>query len=71
MKSYISKSIKHKDGRVLYFTASDFITEIVEKNACFICGKLLEDNPQNKEHIIPNWILKTYKLHSRHHICPK
>ena len=51
-------------GKILEFSFEHFMTEIVKGNACFMCGALPEEKTFNDEHIIPNWILRKFKLHS-------
>lgn len=51
-------------GRIVYFSADRFITDIVEGGACFICGARRDAVEFNDEHVLPNWILKRYKLHN-------
>lgn len=60
-----SQTIINQDGRILYFGLKDFISRIVNGNDCFICGATPTDVEFNKEHIIPNWILGRFNLHSK------
>ncbi|MGV2831665.1 hypothetical protein [Myxosarcina sp. GI1(2024)] len=58
-------SIEDKDGRVIYFSIDRFIRDIGEGNCCFICGASPSKTEFNKEHILPEWILKRYDLFFR------
>lgn len=57
-------SIVASDGRVLFFSAERFAKDICEGNCCFICGADPADTAFNDEHILPNWLLRRYKLHA-------
>lgn len=65
MSKNISKSIINSKGEILFFGLQDFIKKIVKNNYCFICGANPNYKKFNDEHIIPDWILKKYKLHSQ------
>jgi hypothetical protein len=65
MNKNISRSIINSKGEILFFGLEDFIKNIVENNYCFICGANPNFKKFNDEHIIPDWILKKYKLHSQ------
>lgn len=58
-------SIIDANGKVVHFSRERFVQNICEGNACFICGAKPEETKFNNEHILPNWILNRYKLHSR------
>lgn len=53
------------NGRVVHFSRERFVQDICKGNSCFICGSKPEEKNFNNEHILPNWILNRYKLHSR------
>jgi len=59
------ESVLDSKGRVIYFTLKRFITNIAKGNHCLLCGASPEVVPFNNEHILPDWILKRYRLHSR------
>lgn len=65
MNKNISRSIINSKGEILFFGLQDFIKNIVENKYCFICGANPNFKKFNDEHIIPDWILKKYKLHSQ------
>jgi hypothetical protein len=52
-------------GKMLYFSVRTFVDEIAQGDLCFICGVSPVDVPFNNEHVIPDWILSAYELHSR------
>jgi hypothetical protein len=52
-------------GKKLYFSLKKFIGDIAEGNRCFICGADPNAVVFNNEHVIPDWILAQYSLHSR------
>ncbi len=53
------------DGKTMLFSVEHFISDIVKNDHCFICGATPDDKEFNNEHIIPNWILRKYDLHSK------
>jgi hypothetical protein len=55
--------VRDIDGKILFFSIERFKSDIVEGGACFICGAFQGEKEFNDEHVIPNWILKRYKLH--------
>lgn len=56
------KNIISSDGRILFYSIDDFISEICNKEVCFICGADKTKKKFNDEHIIPKWILKRFGL---------
>lgn len=65
-----SKTVTHLDGRILYYELNQFISDIVQGNRCFICGANPSKRIFNDEHVIPNWILKKFKLNNKRIILP-
>ncbi len=57
-------SVVDADGKVLFFSVERFKKDICLGDCCFICGRSPTVTDFNDEHIIPNWILKRYKMHS-------
>jgi hypothetical protein len=55
-------TIRDHDGRVLLFSCDDFINDICNGDACFICGAPQGTTTFNNEHVVPRWVLKHYKL---------
>ncbi|WP_157091246.1 hypothetical protein [Gluconobacter cerinus] len=60
----IDNSIYDKSGRLLFCSIEKFVSDICEGNHCFICGRHPEGVSFNKEHIIPNWMLRLANIHS-------
>jgi hypothetical protein len=58
-------SVLTKDDRVVFFSCSRFITDVVQGNCCFICGARPGTVPFNDEHILPDWILRKFGLHDK------
>jgi hypothetical protein len=57
-------------GKTLYFSVRTFVDEIADGEVCFICGASPIKVPFNDEHVIPDWILSAYDLHSRNITIP-
>lgn len=55
----------NSQGKILFFNYDDFINKIVRKNNCFICGATKNMKPFNDEHVIPDWILRKFKMHTK------
>lgn len=51
-------------GKILYFGVPRFIRDIGEGDCCFVCGASPSSTVFNDEHILPDWILRRYNLHS-------
>jgi len=60
-----SKSILTQSGKIILYSTDDFYKRIVIENDCFICGAIKGSKTFNDEHILPNWLLNKYKLHSK------
>jgi hypothetical protein len=58
-------TIINSQGKVLFFNYDDFINKIVKEKNCFICGAGKDMKPFNDEHVIPDWILRKFKMHSK------
>lgn len=53
-------------GKIVFFSIESFIeTFIKHDHHCIVCGRSKTDEIFNEEHIIPNWVLKHYKIHNR------
>jgi hypothetical protein len=57
-------SIIGKDGKVLFFSLERFKKDIIEGDCCFICGCSRGSRKFNDEHVIPDWLLRQFDLHS-------
>lgn len=58
-------NILSSDGRILLYSIENFVLDVCNKEACFICGIERRDAEFNDEHVIPRWILKRYDLFSK------
>lgn len=59
------KTVYSLDNRILFYKLEHFISDIVNGKCCFICGALPDSKEFNDEHIIPDWILRKFNLHSQ------
>jgi hypothetical protein len=72
----MSVLIKTQDGslirgrNVLYFSYDRFVKDIVQGSRCFMCGANPELVQFNDEHVLPDWILRRYRLHDREIVLP-
>jgi hypothetical protein len=57
-------SIVNEAGNVLCFSIERFVRDIVEGDCCFVCGIHPSMATFNDEHVIPDWILRRFNLHS-------
>ncbi|GAA4327263.1 hypothetical protein GCM10023115_24860 [Pontixanthobacter gangjinensis] len=57
-------SILNSKGEIVFFNLDQFKKDIIEGKCCFICGAKPGSKKFNNEHVIPNWILKRFNLHS-------
>ena len=54
------------DGKVVHFSVQRFRRDVVEGGCCFMCGRAeSEQVPFNDEHIIPQWILRRYRMYDQ------
>lgn len=51
-------------GKTTFVSIKAFASEVCNSDVCFICTKVLKSGNYNKEHVIPNWILKKFNLHN-------
>ncbi|MFI5421870.1 MAG: hypothetical protein ACHQ1H_12955 [Nitrososphaerales archaeon] len=58
------------NDKVIYFSFDDFMERFVRGNNCFICGASPGEKSFNDEHIIPDWILRRFKLHDEEITLP-
>jgi hypothetical protein len=47
-----------------FVTTDEFVALVKDPTRCIICCRELVDVGISREHVLPNWILKKYKLHS-------
>lgn len=60
-----SRTVRSAEGKVLLFSCEDFVRDICEGDACFICGAPAGSTPFNNEHVIPRWLLRRFDLFDR------
>jgi hypothetical protein len=60
-----SKTILNEEGNPVFMGLDDFLKDIAQGSCCFICGAKPETKKFNDEHVIPDWILRKYKLHGK------
>ncbi|HHC6471091.1 TPA: hypothetical protein ACN359_004516 [Vibrio parahaemolyticus] len=51
-------------GKTTFVSIEAFESEVCNSDVCILCTKVLESGNHNKEHVIPNWILKKFNLHN-------
>jgi hypothetical protein len=66
----ISKTIINGKGEIVFFGLKHFLDDIANGDCCFICGAKPDSKEFNDEHIIPDWILRKYKLHKEYVTLP-
>lgn len=57
------RSIVSKNGILKFCSTERFVRDICLGSSCFICGRSGEQVGFNKEHVLPNWMLRQFKLH--------
>jgi hypothetical protein len=60
-----NKTVITDDGKILLFGLQDFLDNIAKGDCCFICGANPGSKQFNDEHVIPDWILRKFNLHSK------
>jgi hypothetical protein len=58
-------SIENSDGKVIFFSFDRFMSDIVLGNRCFVCGISPKVAAFNDEHVLPDWLLRKYRLHQK------
>jgi hypothetical protein len=58
-------SLLSLDGTIRHFSRQAFVKLAPDVNRCFICGALNTVQIFNNEHVIPNWLLRRFDLHSK------
>jgi hypothetical protein len=59
-------SVVDARGKIIFFSLERFISDIANGDCCFICGAQRNAVQFNDEHVISDWILRRFGLHSRH-----
>ena len=58
-------SIVTLNGEVVYFSIDRFIRDICLGGGCYICGIPPGMTTFNDEHVIPDWLLREFNMHSK------
>jgi hypothetical protein len=58
-------SVVDQSGRLLLVSVDRFVERILPGDNCFVCGEARGTRPFNDEHVIPDWILRKYRLHDQ------
>lgn len=58
-------SILDSDGKVIFFSNERFVSDICLGDCCFICGARPATKKFNDEHVVPEWLLRRYRLFDR------
>jgi len=59
------KSVPDSNGRVIFFSLTRFNSDISRGDDCFVCGAKPNAVPFNNEHVLPDWILRRFRLQGR------
>lgn len=72
VKPSVQVVLRHEDGtifdlngRELFLGLNRFKALVRDENRCFICGASAEEKPFNDEHVIPDWIQRSYGLRNK------
>jgi len=72
MKPIAGAVLRHTDGtildlagRELFLGLERFKTLVKDADRCFICGARSSEKPFNDEHIIPDWVQRSYNLRDK------
>lgn len=57
-------TVVDETGKVIWFSCQRFVADICEGECCFICGAAPGTKPFNAEHVLPDWLLAFFNLHS-------
>lgn len=63
MPIHADGSVYDRQGRLVYCSAERFVTNVCEGEHCFICDRIEGEVAFNREHILPNWLLRQFGLH--------
>jgi len=64
LKRLRDDSVESEDGRIILYSVPRFLDEIANGDGCFICGAMPGTKKFNREHVIPDWVLRDRGLHS-------
>lgn len=63
-------SLRDARGRLRHFGRPAFEKLAADLEQCFICGTARTETSFNDEHVIPDWVLRRFDLHSRRITLP-
>jgi len=63
-------SLTNARGEVRHFGRQAFVSLARDTNRCFVCGASNSYRTFNYEHVIPDWLLRRFSLHSRRITLP-
>jgi len=58
-------AVKNAQGRIVVFDVEEFVDQIFSGQHCCLCGKAINDDNSNREHIIPDWLLRHGNLYQQ------
>jgi hypothetical protein len=58
-------SVTDHQGRLQFCSWTRFVRDICEGEHCFICNRTEREVAFNREHILPNWLLRSFDLHGK------
>jgi hypothetical protein len=59
-----------RKGKIIYYSSESFYNDIIERKCCIICGAAPGSKPFSQEHVIPDWIVKTYGTKASFMVLP-
>lgn len=72
MKRAVQVVLRHKDGTILdvkgqelFLGLDRFKALVKDAHRCFVCGAHSDEKPFNDEHIIPDWVQRSYGLRDK------
>lgn len=57
-------------NKIEFFSVEKFKKYIAEGDCCFICGAKPNEKIFNDEHVMPDWVLRKFKLHNDEIVLP-
>jgi hypothetical protein len=61
----VEGSVTNQQRRLQFCSWSRFVADICEGDHCFICDRTEAEIDFNREHILPNWLLRKFELHAK------
>jgi hypothetical protein len=63
-------SVIDEEGKLIFISMERFRRDMCEGRHCFLCGVSPDAADFNDEHILPDWLLRSHKLHGRYITLP-